>query len=215
MITREEIKEFCKKHKIKEAWFNPTDPTDTNSIISMSDIDYFKKYYKRRPSDFWIYLETDDEKLDEEYTKFYDPKLKHYYVSDIANNYSEYEFKAPCYMKFVIPLSSYKENRIVSLFNYILEHGDSKSRPILGDFEYEYAPFGTIDELEYLYDKCIKNIEDNIAYMSDPNFIQTINKYKENTEHIKELTKSNDLLRVKACSILLKKAVISNEFEET
>ena len=61
--------------------------------------------------------------------------------------------------------------------------------------------------------KSIKNIEDNFAYLSDPNFIQTINKYKENTEHINELTKANEDLKEKACSILLKKAVISNEFE--
>lgn len=214
MITRDEIIEFCKKHKIREPWFNPNDPNDTCAYISMSDIDYFKKFYKRRPSDWWIYLETDDDKKSQEDTKFYDPKLKHYYVSDIANKYEEYEFKAPCYMKFVLPFSTYKEHKIIELFNHILKHGDTKSNPVFGEFEYEYAPFSTKDELEYLYDKSIKNIEDNLAYLSDPTFIQTINKYKENTEHANELIKANDLLRVKACSILLKKAVISNEFEE-
>lgn len=213
MITRAEIKEFCKKHKIKEPGFNPNDPNDTWAYISMSDIDYFKKFYKRRPSDWWIYLETDDKKAQEyTYTKYYDPKLKHYYVSDTSN--SKYEFKSPCHMKFILPFSSYNENKIIWIFNHILEHGDDKSRPVFGEFEYEYAPFGTKDELEYLYDKSIKNIEDNLAYLSDPTFIQTINKYKENNEHANELIKANDLLRVKACSILLKKAVISNEFEE-
>lgn len=56
MITRAEISEFCKKNKIKEPWFNPNDKKDTYAIISMSDIDYFRKFYKRRPSDLWIYL---------------------------------------------------------------------------------------------------------------------------------------------------------------
>lgn len=215
MITRAEITEFCKKHKIKEPWFNPNEHTDTNSIISMSDIDYFRKFYKRRPSDWWIYLDTDENKKEQEFTRYYDPKLKHYYVSDTANNYEEYEFKAPCYMKFVLPFTYYKEHKIIGLFNHILKYGDSKSNPVLCEFEWDYAPFGTIDEFEYLYDKCVKNIEDNTAYLSDPNFIQTINKYKENTEHINELTKANEDLKEKACSILLKKAVISNEFEES
>lgn len=51
MITRAEISEFCKKNKIKEPWFNNNDPKDTNFFITMSDIDYFRKFYKRRPND--------------------------------------------------------------------------------------------------------------------------------------------------------------------
>ena len=62
MITRAEISGFCKKNKIKEPWFNPNDKKDTYAIISMSDIDYFRKFYKRRPSDLWINLDTDDNK---------------------------------------------------------------------------------------------------------------------------------------------------------
>lgn len=76
MITRAEISEFCKKNKIKEPWFNPNDKKDTYAIISMSDIDYFRKFYKRRPSDLWINLDTDDNKTTHHYTEFYDPKLK-------------------------------------------------------------------------------------------------------------------------------------------
>lgn len=84
MITRAEIEVF-----------NPNDPTDTYAIISMSDIDYFK----RRPSDLWIYLETDDD------------KLKQYYVSD----------KPACgayYLKYVQPFSSYNENNIFGEFEF-------------------------------------------------------------------------------------------------
>lgn len=214
MITRAEISEFCKKNKIKEPWFNPK---DTHSIISISDIDYFRKFYKRRPNDLWIYLETDDDKKEHQYTEFYDPKLRKYYVSDKPSHgvyYNNYEFNAPCYLKFVMPFSSYNEDKIICLFNHTLEYGDSKLHPIFGEFTVDYAPFSTLDELNYLYDKSIKNIEDNLAYLSDPNFVQAINKYKENSEHIDELTKANENLKEKACTILLKKAVISNEFEE-
>lgn len=215
MITRAEIEVFCKKNKIKVPWFNPNDPTDTYAIISMSDIDYFKKFYKRRPSDLWIYLETDDDKKEHEYTEFYDPKLKQYYVSDRPTWNVNYEFNSPCYLKYVQPFSSYNEDKIIWLFNHIIKYGDSnKLNPIFGEFEFDYAPFSTLDELNYLYDKSIKNIEDNFAYLSDPNFVQTINKYKENIEHINELTKANEYLKEKACTILLKKAVISNAFEE-
>jgi len=214
MITRAEIAEFCKKNKIKVPWFNPNDPKDTYAIISMSDIDYFRKFYKRRPSDLWIHLETNDDKKEHHYTEFYDPKLKQYYVSDKPTWGDKYEFNAPCYLKFVQPLSSYNERKIIWLFNHIIEHGDSKLRPVFGEFKFDYAPFSTLDELNYLYDKSIKNIEDNFTYLSDPNFVQTINKYKENTEHINELTKANEDLKNKACTILLKKAVISNEFKE-
>lgn len=217
MITRAEIKEFCKKNKIKEPWFNPNDPKDTYAIISMSDIDYFRKFYKRRPSDLWINLDTDDNKTTHHYTEFYDPKLKQYYVSDkpaCGAYYNNYEFNAPCYLKYVLPFSSYDEDKIIWLFNHIIEYGDSKLHPVFGEFEFEYAPFSTLDELNYLYDKSIKNIEDNFAYLSDHNFVQTINKYKENNEHINELTKANEDLKNKACTILLKKAVISNEFKE-
>jgi hypothetical protein len=214
MITRAEISEFCKKNKIKEPWFNPNDPKDTSSIITMSEIDYFRKFYKRRPSDLWIYLSIDDDKKEHHYTEYYDPKLKQYYVSDKPTWSNDYEFNAPCYLKYVIPFSSYNEDKIIWLFNHTIEHGNSKLHPVFGEFEFDYAPFSTLDELNYLYDKSIKNIEDNFVYLSDPNFVQTINKYKENTEHINELTKANEDLKNKACTILLKKAVISNEFEE-
>jgi hypothetical protein len=214
MITRAEISEFCKKNKIKEPWFNPNDPKDTSSIITMSEIDYFRKFYKRRPSDLWIYLSIDDDKKEHHYTEFYDPKLKQYYVSDKQTWGNDYEFNAPCYLKYVIPFSSYNEDKIIWLFNHTIEHGNSKLHPVFGEFEFDYAPFSTLDELNYLYDKSIKNIEDNFVYLSDPNFVQTINKYKENTEHINELTKANEDLKNKACTILLKKAVISNEFKE-
>ena len=218
MITRAEISEFCKKNKIKEPWFNPNDKKDTYAIISMSDIDYFRKFYKRRPDDLWIYLDTNDDKKEHHYTEYFDPKLKQYYVSDKPASgayYNNYEFNAPCYLKYVHPFSSYNEDKIIWLFNHIIKYGDSnKLNPIFGEFEFDYAPFSTLDELNYLYDKSIKNIEDNFAYLSDPNFVQTINKYKENTEHINELTKANEDLKNKACTILLKKAVISNEFEE-
>ena len=113
-----------------------------------------------------------------------------------------------------MPFSSYNNDKISWLFDHTIEHGDSKLNPIFGEFKFEYAPFSTLDELNYLYDKSIKNIEDNFAYLSDPNFVQTINKYKENTEHINELSKANEDLKEKAYTILLKKAVISNEFEE-
>ena len=142
------------------------------------------------------------------------PKLKKYYVSDKPTWGRDYEFNAPCYLKFVIPFSSYEEKNIIWLFNHTIEYGESKGHPIFGEFEFDYAPFSTLDELNYLYDTSIKNIEDNLAYLSDPNFVQTINKYKENSEHINELTKANEDLKNKACTILLKKAVISNEFEE-
>ena len=217
MITRAEISEFCKKNKIKEPWFNHDDPKYTHSIISISDIDYFRKFYKRRPNDLWIYLETDDDKKHHRYTEFYDPKLRKYYVSDkptCGAYYNNYEFNAPCYLKFVMPFSSYDVKKIIWLFNHTLEYGDSKLHPIFGEFIVYYAPFSTLDELNYLYDKSIKNIEDNLAYLSNTNFVQTINKYKENTEHIDELSKANENLKEKACTILLKKAVISNEFEE-
>lgn len=217
MITRAEITEFCKKNKIKEPWFNHNDPKDTNTIISISDIDYFRKFYKRRPLDLWIYLETDDDKKEHDYTKFYDPKLRKYYVSDIpacGASYNYYEFNAPCYLKFVMPFSFYNETKIICLFNHIIECGNSKLHPIFGEFIFANAPFSTLDELNYLYDKSIKNIEDNLAYLSDPNFVQAINKYKENSEHINELSNANEVLKEKACTILLKKAVISNEFEE-
>lgn len=210
MITRAEISEFCKKNKIKEPWF---DSKDTNAIISISDIDYFRKFYKICPLDLWIYLETDDDKKEHEYTEFYDPKLRKYYVSDIPY-YKNYEFNAPCYLKYVRPFSSYDVKKIIWLFNHRLEYCDSKLHPIFAEFTVDYAPFSTLDELNYLYDKSIKNIEDNLAYLSDTNFVQTINKYKENIEHIDELTKANENLKEKACTILLKKAVISNEFEE-
>ena len=214
MITRAEITEFCKKNKIKEPWFNPSDPKDTNGIISMSDIDYFRKFYKRRPSDLWIYLETNDDKKEHHCTEYYDPKLRQYYVSDKPTWGKDYEFNAPCYLKFVIPFSLYEEKDIIWLFNHIIEKGDSKGHPIFGELEFDYAPFSTLDELNYLYDKTIHNIEDNLAYLSDPNFVQTINKYKENSDHIKELTKANEDLKKKGCTILLKKAVITDEFEE-
>ena len=217
MITRAEIKEFCKKNKIKEPWFNLIAPKDTNAIISISDIDYFRKFYKKRPLDLWIYLETDDDKKEHEYTEFYDPKLRKYYVSDkpaCGAYYNNYEFNAPCYLKYVLPFSSYNVKKIICLFNHTLEYCDSKLHPIFGEFTVDYAPFSTLDELNYLYDKSIKNIEDNLAYLSNPNFVQAINKYKENSEHIDELTKANEDLKEKACTILLKKAVISNEFEE-
>ena len=217
MITRAEIKEFCKKNKIKEPWFNLIAPKDTNAIISISDIDYFRKFYKKRPLDLWIYLETDDDKKEHEYTEFYDPKLRKYYVSDkpaCGAYYNNYEFNAPCYLKYVLPFSSYDVKKIIWLFNHRLEYCDSKLHPIFGEFTVDYAPFSTLDELNYLYDKSIKNIEDNLAYLSNPNFVQAINKYKENSEHIDELTKANEDLKEKACTILLKKAVISNEFEE-
>lgn len=217
MITRAEISEFCKKNKIKEPWFNHNDPKDTNGIISISDIDYFRKFYKKRPLDLWIYLETDDDKKEHEYTEFYDPKLRKYYVSDIPAcgvYYKNYEFNAPCYLKYVRPFSSYDVKKIICLFNHRLEYYDSKLHPIFSEFTVDYAPFSTLDELNYLYDKSIKNIEDNLAYLSNPNFVQAINKYKENSEHIDELTKANEVLKEKACNILLKKAVISNEFEE-
>ena len=217
MITRAEITEFCKKNKIKEPWFNTNDPKDTNSFITMSDIDYFRKFYKRRPNDLWIYLETDDDKKHHAYTEFYDPKLRKYYVSDIPYHgvyYNNYEFNAPCYLKYVMPFSFYNETKIISLFNHTIEYGDSKLHPIFSEFIANYAPFSTLDELNYLYDKSIKNIEDNLAYLSIPNFVQAINKYKENSEHIDELIKANENLKNKVCTILLKKAVISNEFEE-
>lgn len=217
MITRAEISEFCKKNKIKEPWFNHDNPKDTYSIISISDIDYFRKFYKRRPNDLWIYLETDDDKKEHRYTEFYDPKLRKYYDSDKPSHgvyYKNYEFNAPCYLKFVMPFSSYNEDKIICLFNHTLEYCDSKLHPIFAEFTVDYAPFSTLDELNYLYDKSIKNIEDNLAYLSNPNFVQAINKYKENSEHIDELTKANEDLKEKACTILLKKAVISNEFEE-
>ena len=217
MITRAEIKEFCKKNKIKEPWFNLIAPKDTNAIISISDIDYFRKFYKKRPLDLWIYLETDDDKKEHEYTEFYDPKLRKYYVSDkpaCGAYYNNYEFNAPCYLKYVLPFSSYDVKKIIWLFNHRLEYCDYKLHPIFGEFTVDYAPFSTLDELNYLYDKSIKNIEDNLAYLSNPNFVQAINKYKENSEHIDELTKANEDLKEKACTILLKKAVISNEFEE-
>ena len=217
MITRAEIKEFCKKNKIKEPWFNLIAPKDTNAIISISDIDYFRKFYKKRPLDLWIYLETDDDKKEHQYTEFYDPKLRKYYVSDIPTcgaYYNNYEFNAPCYLKYVLPFSSYDVKKIIWLFNHRLEYCDSKLHPIFSEFTVDYAPFSTLDELNYLYDKSIKNIEDNLAYLSNPNFVQAINKYKENSEHIDELTKANEDLKEKACTILLKKAVISNEFEE-
>ena len=99
MITRAEISEFCKKNKIKEPWFNPDDPKDTNAIISMSDIDYFRKFYKRRPFDLWIYLETVDDKKEHNYTEFYDPKLRQYYVSD-KPACGAYLFNSPCYLKY-------------------------------------------------------------------------------------------------------------------
>lgn len=217
MITRADISEFCKKNKIKEPWFNHNDTKDTNAIITMYDIDYFRKFYKRRPNDLWIYLETDDDKKVHEYTEFYDPKLRKYYESDKPSHgvyYNNYEFNSPCYLKYVRPFSSYNVKKIIWLFNHTLVYGDSKLHPIFGEFEFDYAPFSTLDELNYLYDKSIKNIEDNIAYLSNPNFVQTINKYKENTEHINELSNANEVLKEKACTILLKKAVISNEFEE-
>ena len=217
MITRAEISEFCKKNKIKEPWFNYNDSKDTNAIISISDIDYFRKFYKIRPLDLWIYLETDDDKKEHEYTEFYDPKLRKYYVSDIpvcGDYYKNYEFNAPCYLKYVRPFSSYDVKKIIWLFNHRLEYCDSKLHPIFGEFTVDYAPFSTLDELNYLYVKSIKNIEDNLAYLSNPNFVQAINKYKENSEYIDELTKANEVLKEKACTILLKKAVISNEFEE-
>lgn len=213
MITRDEIKTFCKKHKIKEPWFNTNDPTDTNSVISMSDIDYFKKFYKRRPSDFWIYLETDEYKKEQENTKYYDPKLKHYYLSDISNKYEEYEFKAPCYMKFVLPFSTYKENRIIGLFNHILKHGDTKSNPVFGEFEYEYAPFGTIDELEYLYTvvypKLHKDIKD---FYNSESFQKTLQTYNNNIQTIKTLKKGTIELVNKSYKITTKKSVIEDEF---
>lgn len=217
MITRAEILEFCKKNKIKEPWFNHNDHKYANAIISISDIDYFRKFYKSRPNDLWIYLETDDDKKEHRYTEFYDPKLKQYYVSDIPAcgvYYNNYEFNAPCYLKYVIPLSSYNEDEIICLFNHKIKYGDSKLHPIFGEFIVDYATFSTLDELNYLYDKSIKNIEDNLAYLSNPNFVQAINKYKENSEHIDELTEANENLKEKACTILLKKAVISNEFEK-
>ena len=217
MITRAEISEFCKKNKIKEPWFNYNDSKDTNAIISISDIDYFRKFYKKRPLDLWIYLETDDDKKEHQYTEFYDPKLRKYYVSDkpaCGVYYNNYEFNAPCYLKYVLPFSSYNVKKIICLFNHTLEYCDSKLHPIFGEFTVDYAPFSTLDELNYLYDKSIKNTEDNLAYLSNPNFVQAINKYKENSEYIDELTKANEDLKEKACTILLKKAVISNEFEE-
>lgn len=108
----------------------------------------------------------------------------------------------------------YDRDKIICLFNHTLEYCDSKLHPIFGEFTVDYAPFSTLDELNYLYDKSIKNIEDNLTYLSNPNFVQSINKYKENSEHIDELTEANENLKEKACTILLKKAVISNEFEE-
>ena len=121
MITRAEISEFCKKNKIKEPWFNPNDKKDTYAIISMSDIDYFRKFYKRRPSDLWIYLDTNDDKKEHHYTEYFDPKLKQYYVSDKPASgayYNNYEFNSPCYLKYVHPFSSYNEDKIIWLFPY-------------------------------------------------------------------------------------------------
>lgn len=177
MITRAEISEFCKKNKIKEPWFSPNNPKDTNAIISMSDIDYFRKFYKKRPTDLWIYLETNDDKKEHHYTEIYVPKLKQYYVSDkpaCGAYYNNYEFNSPCYLNFILPFSSYKKESIIGLFNHTIKYGNSKLHPIFGNFKYDYVPFSTLDELNYLYNKSIKNIEDIFAYLADTNFVQSI-----------------------------------------